>query len=76
MVKGTKADAVIKILNKIPLMQRKKVKEVTLMHKFPFVVSNLAVWVSGAISVAHFELKIFGLHPMKEIAKRKEIIFL
>jgi transposase len=30
MVKGTKADAVIKILHKIPLEQRKKVKEVTL----------------------------------------------
>lgn len=30
MVKGTKADAVIQILHKIPLKQRKKVKEVTL----------------------------------------------
>ena len=30
MVKGTKADAVIQILHKIPLQQRKKVKEVTL----------------------------------------------
>lgn len=30
MVKGTKAEAVIKILHKIPLKQRKKVKEVTL----------------------------------------------
>ena len=30
MVKGTKADVVIKILHKIPLKQRKKVKEVTL----------------------------------------------
>jgi transposase len=30
MVKGIKADAVIKILHKIPLKQRKKVKEVTL----------------------------------------------
>ena len=30
MVKGTKAEAVIKILLKIPLKQRRKVKEVTL----------------------------------------------
>ena len=30
MVKGTKADTVIEILHKIPLKQRKKVKEVTL----------------------------------------------
>lgn len=30
MVKGTKAETVIKILHKIPLKQRKKVKEVTL----------------------------------------------
>ena len=30
MVKGTKADSVIKILHKIPLKQRNKVKEVTL----------------------------------------------
>jgi transposase len=30
MVKGTKAETVIKILQKIPLKQRKKVKEVTL----------------------------------------------
>ena len=30
MIKGTKADAVIKILHKIPLKQRKIVKEVTL----------------------------------------------
>jgi len=30
MVKGTKADTVIRILHKIPLKQRKKVKEVTL----------------------------------------------
>jgi len=30
MVKGTKADVVIKILHKIPLKQRKKVREVTL----------------------------------------------
>ena len=30
MVKGTKADAVIKVLHKIPLKQRNKVKEVTL----------------------------------------------
>jgi transposase len=30
MIKGTKAETVIKILQKIPLKQRKKVKEVTL----------------------------------------------
>ena len=30
MIKGTKAETVIKILHKIPLKQRKKVKEVTL----------------------------------------------
>jgi transposase len=30
MVKGTKADLVIQVLHKIPLKQRKKVKEVTL----------------------------------------------
>jgi hypothetical protein len=30
MVKGTKAETVIKILQKTPLKQRKKVKEVTL----------------------------------------------
>ena len=30
MVKGTKADTVIEILSKIPLKQRRKVKEVTL----------------------------------------------
>ena len=30
MVKGTKAETVIKILEKIPLKQRKKIKEVTL----------------------------------------------
>jgi hypothetical protein len=30
MVKGTKAETVIKILHKIPLKHRKKVKEVTL----------------------------------------------
>ena len=29
MVKGTKAETVIKILHRIPLKQRKKVKEVT-----------------------------------------------
>jgi len=30
MVKGTKAEDIIRILHKIPLKQRKKVKEVTL----------------------------------------------
>jgi transposase len=30
MVKGTKAEIVIRILHKIPLEQRKKVKEITL----------------------------------------------
>jgi transposase len=30
MVKGTKAETVIRILHKIPLEQRKKVKEITL----------------------------------------------
>jgi len=48
MIKGTKAEAVIKILHEIPLKQRKKVKEVTLdmagsmglivKQSFPFAV--------------------------------------
>ncbi len=33
MIKGTKAEVVIKILHKIPLKHRKKVREVTDQHK-------------------------------------------
>ena len=50
MVKGTKADTVIKILSKIPLKQRRKVKEVTLD-----MAGNMGLIVKKPINISHYE---------------------
>jgi len=67
MVKGTKADSVIKILYKIPLKQRNKVKEVTLD-----MAGNMGLIVSksfpnAALVIDRFHVQKLALDALQEI---------
>jgi transposase len=67
MVKGTKADAVIKILHKIPLKQRRKVKEVTLD-----MAGNMGLIVKNSFPLAtlvidRFHVQKLALDALQEI---------
>ncbi len=67
MVKGTKADSVIKILHKIPLKQRKKVKEVTLD-----MAGNMGLIVKNSFPLAtlvidRFHVQKLALDALQEI---------
>jgi transposase len=67
MNKGTKAETVIKILSKIPLKQRKKVKEVTLE-----MAGNMRLIVKKSFSNAtlvidRFHVQKLALDALQEI---------
>jgi transposase len=67
MVKGTKAEVVIKILDKIPLKQRKKVKEVTLD-----MAGNMGLIVKQSFPIAtlvidRFHVQKLALDALQEI---------
>jgi transposase len=67
MVKGTKADAVIKILKKIPLKQRKKVKEVTLdmAGNMGLIVKNS--FSNASLVIDRFHVQKLALDALQEI---------
>ena len=67
MVKGTKAETVIKILHKIPLKQRKKIKEVTLD-----MAGNMGLIVKKSFPLAtlvidRFHVQKLALDALQEI---------
>jgi len=67
MVKGTKAETVIKILQKIPLKQRKKVKEITLD-----MAGNMGLIVKKSFPLAtqvidRFHVQKLALDALQEI---------
>ncbi len=67
MVKGTKADAVIEILHKIPLEQRNKVKEITLG-----MVGNMGLIVkksfpNAVLVIDRFHVQKLVLDALQEI---------
>ncbi|MGK0326826.1 MAG: transposase [Polaribacter sp.] len=59
MVKGTKADLVIQVLHKIPLKQRKKVKEVTLD-----MAGNMGLIVKKSFPEATLVIDRFHVHKL------------
>jgi transposase len=59
MVKGTKADVVIQVLHKIPLKQRKKVKEVTLD-----MAGNMGLIVKKSFPEATLVIDRFHVHKL------------
>jgi len=59
MVKGTKADVVIQVLHKIPLKQRKKVKEVTLD-----MAGNMGLIVKRSFPEATLVIDRFHVHKL------------
>jgi transposase len=67
MIKGTKAEAVIKILSKIPLKQRKRVKEVTLD-----IAGNMGLIVkksfpNASLVIDRFHVQKLALDALQEI---------
>jgi transposase len=67
MLKGTKAETVIKILHKIPLKHRKKVKEVILD-----MAGNMGLLVkksfpNATLVIARFHLQKRALDALQEI---------
>ncbi len=59
MVKGTKADVVIQVIHKIPLKQRKKVKEVTLD-----MAGNMGLIVKRSFPEATLVIDRFHVHKL------------
>ncbi|MFT6869454.1 MAG: transposase [Polaribacter sp.] len=69
MVKGTKADLVIQVLHKIPLKQRKKVKEVTLD-----MAGNMGLIVKKSFPEATLVIDRFHVHKLALDALQEIII--
>lgn len=67
MVKGTKAEAVIKILHKIPLKQRKKVKEVTLDMAGNMGLIVKKSFPEATLVVDRFHVQKLALDALQEI---------
>lgn len=67
MIKGTKAEAVIKILSKIPLKQRKRVKEVTLdmAGNMGLIVKKL--FPNASLVIDRFHVQKLALDALQEI---------
>lgn len=67
MVKGTKADTVIKILHKIPLKQRKKVKEVTLDMAGNMGLIVKKSFPNATLVIDRFHVQKLALDALQEI---------
>lgn len=67
MVKGTKAENVIKILGKIPLKQRKKVKEVTLDMAGNMGLIVKKSFPNAALVIDRFHVQKLALDALQEI---------
>lgn len=67
MVKGTKADDVIKILRKIPLKQRKKVKEVTLDMAGNMGLVVKKSFPAATLVIDRFHVQKLALDALQEI---------
>lgn len=67
MVKGTKAEAVIKILHKIPLKQRKKVKEVTLDMAGNMGLIVKKAFPEATLVIDRFHVQKLGSDALQEI---------
>lgn len=67
MVKGTKAENVIKILNKIPLKQRKKVKEVTLDMAGNMGLIVKKSFPNASLVIDRFHVQKLALDALQEI---------
>lgn len=67
MVKGTKAEAVIKILQKIPLKQRKKVKEVTLDMAANMGLIVKKSFPEATLVIDRFHVQKLALDALQEI---------
>ena len=67
MVKGTKAEAVIKILHKIPLKQRKKVKEVTLDMAGNMGLIVKKSFPNATLVIDRFHVQKLALDALQEI---------
>ena len=67
MVKGTKAETIIKILHKIPLKQRKKIKEVTLdmAGNMGLIVKNS--FPNATLVIDRFHVQKLALDALQEI---------
>jgi transposase len=67
MVKGTKAEAVIKILHKIPLKQRRKVQEVTLDMAGNMGLIIKKSFPSASLVIDRFHVQKLALDALQEI---------
>jgi transposase len=67
MVKGTKAETVIKILDKIPLKQRKKVKEVTLDMAGNMGLIVKKSFQNATLVIDRFHVQKLALDALQEI---------
>jgi transposase len=67
MVKGTKAEAVIKILDRIPLKQRKKVKEVTLDMAGNMGLIVKKSFPNATLVIDRFHVQKLALDALQEI---------
>jgi transposase len=67
MVKGTKAEAVIEILHKIPLKQRKKVKEVTLDMAGNMGLIVKRAFPEATLVIDRFHVQKLGSDALQEI---------
>jgi transposase len=67
MIKGTKADVVIKILHKIPLKYRKKVKEVTLDMAGNMGLIVRKSFPNAALVIDRFHVQKLALDALQEI---------
>lgn len=67
MVKGTKADTVIKILQKIPLKQRKKVKEITLDMAGNMGLIVKKSFPNATLVIDRFHVQKLALDALQEI---------
>ena len=67
MVKGTKAETVVKILHKIPLKQRKKVKEVTLDMAGNMGLIVRKSFPNATLVIDRFHVQKLALDALQEI---------
>ena len=67
MVKGTKAETVIKILHRIPLKQRKKVKEVTLDMAGNMGLIVRKSFPNATLVIDRFHVQKLSLYALQEI---------
>jgi transposase len=67
MVKGTKAETVIRILHKIPLKQRKKVKEVTLDMAGNMGLIVKKSFPNAVLVIDRFHVQKLALDALQEI---------